>query len=298
MMFKTIFYFFIFLLYFQCDVANSSSNSNDLSASQSIDKHRMTYDIFSEKKKIGEMTHRIIPTDQGYTIAETSQINISGWWGEINLRSNFIETYDNTGRLLGSDNKIRDGKTTHHLRTHLNHNDYLAFYRKIKNTTKDEQSELNLLDSLINQSASINMDALLNLSHTIFSNRTEKIKSDKFSTNDFDTTSTYLPFFLQKNTKEIIKNKIKLYDPEELKITYQQIEDLGWEEMTLNKESIKTRHFTLTDDKNPPTHLWIGGFSEFDTESNQSKNRMKESIPYLVRLTAEDKDGPIEIVLK
>lgn len=304
-MLKLFFYSTIFFLLSQMCVASGPTPHPRQEPSQKpIETQKLTYDILTEGKKIGQLTHRIMPTEQGYTIAETSEIKLLGWWGKINIYSNFIETYDNNGGLIISDNKIRDGSTTHNMATRRNENSYLGSYQKVQKTTKNELAILDSLSELIRSNSHVDSEEVHRLFEKLFVNRTQKSQEGSFPTSSFDTTFTYLPFFLQKHAQDGFDAEVTLYDPEELELSTVKITDMGWEILEIKGKPIKTRLFSVNDNENPKTHIWLGNFfipkKRSSTLDNKHPNPTLEPpnlIPYLVRLTAEDKDGPIEILL-
>ncbi len=296
-MIKAIIYSVFFILISQtCFASNQNRPSNYPPETNDNKTHKMIYEILTKGKPIGHLTHRVIPTEKGYAITESSDIKLSGWWGKIHIHSTFIDTYNNKGELLTSDNKMRDGSTTHELITRRQADNYFASYQKIKKTTKDELTKLNTLSELINKDDYINPEKILRLFQMAFTNRTAKNQEEgSFSKNSFDTTFTYLPFFFQKYAQKDFNKDITLYDTEELKLSTHTVKDLGWETLELKGKPIKTRHFSLNDKKNPETHIWLGDFS---TPIGETFIHAYQTIPYLVRMTAEDKEGPIEILLR
>ncbi len=302
-MIKAIIYSVFFIMINQtCFAANHNQPSDYQPETNGNKTHKMVYEILTKGKPIGHLTHRVMPVGQGYAIAESSEIKLSGWWGKINIHSTFIDTYNSKGELLTSDNKVRDGSTTHELTTLHEKDGYFASYQKIKKTTKGELIKLNTLSELINRDTYINPETMLSLFQTAFTNRrTQNQEKGSFSKNSFDTTFTYLSFFLQKHTQDGFNKEVTLYDTEELKLSTHTVKDLGWETLELKGKPIKTRHFSLNDKKNPETHIWLSDFSMLkhkQTSGEAPSSIFPRTIPYLVRMTAEDKEGPIEITLK
>ncbi|WP_158658105.1 hypothetical protein [Agarilytica rhodophyticola] len=284
---------FFFVTFFLISIAEASNKDSG---------YLIKYRILSKSKEVGGITHRIIPRESGYIIAEASEIKTSGWWGKININSSFVETYDLRGKLLSSKNNILDGKKVYNFTTYLDNDYYQVSYRKLEKITSSELRVMGKLNNLITSDVAFDADSMINFSNSIFSGRTEKSEGGKFYVKEFDTTLTYLPMFLQETFNNNRQLKIRVYDSEELEITYQTVVDLGWEDVYLNGKTYRTRHFRLTEDqeerKKYATHIWIANFSINTGDLNISPRTTKKTFPYIIRLTAQDEDGPIEIIIR
>jgi len=254
----------------------------------------LKYSLFSENKKIGNSYHKIERTGKGYIFSEVSDVNVSKWWGKIDITSNFVEVYDSEGKLLNSNNIIMDGKKLYHLRTYLDDNEYFMSYKKMKKITKSEIVKINKLeDSISNEE--IHAGKIEKVYGDIFSER-NRLEKDVFDVDKFDTTFNYLPLYLQENQKEN-KSMISIYSPEDMEIKNRKIIDLGWKEIMLDDVLVHTRHFSLVNKKSAPINIWIAEYMEDNKLEIKGKD-IEKVVPYLVRLTTRDEYGEVEVILE
>jgi len=243
----------------------------------------LKYTIKSEGEKIGVVTHRLFQNDNGHSFAEYSHINASGWWGKIDISSSLLEEFDGVNEFNSADSKTLDGHTSYWSKIKQNKNGLWGSYAEIKDTTDQESEGLTDLSAAITDARELNLGEMLSISRDIFKNRTIQPEGVQFTRQDFDTTDTNLPFFIQSFGSKPLPHKLRLLDTDNLKISETNIVDLGYEIISIGNKKTRSRHLKLSGSKYKPSHIWIK-----DTDTD---------LPYMVRFVGEDEDGPFEIKL-
>ena len=243
----------------------------------------LKYTLMSEGDKTGAVTHRLFQNESGHSFAEYSHIKVSGWWGKIDISSSLLEEFDGVNGFILADSKTLDGNTSYWSKIDKNKNGLWGSYAEIKDTTDQESEGLTDLGAAITDAREPILGEILSISRDIFKNRTIQPKGVQFTRQDFDTTDTNLPFFIQSFGSKPLPNKLRLLDTDNLKISETGIADLGYETISIGDRQLRSRHLKLSGSKYKPSHIWIK-----DTATD---------LPYMVRFVGEDEDGPIEITL-
>ncbi len=243
----------------------------------------LKYTLMSEGEKIGAVTHRLFPKENGHRFAEYSHIKVSGWWGKIDISSSSIEEFDGVNGFISADSKTLDGDTSYWSKIDKNKNGLWGSYAEIKDTTDRESMILTDLGTAITDARELNLGEILSISRDVFKNRTIQPEGMQFTRQDFDTTDTNLPFFIQSFGSKPLPHKLRLLDTDNLKISETDIVDLGYEIISIGHKKIRSHHLKLSGSKYKPSNIWIK-----DTAAD---------LPYMVRFVGEDEDGPIEITL-
>lgn len=255
----------------------------------------LSYKLSSNGEEVGGAKQRVSLAEDIF-IAESSQIDVSGWWGKIKLKASLVEVYSQARELVSAYNLTRDGKTLYDVSTFYNNGTYRWHYRKIKKASGEELAQFNQLISVIEGDRWFDKASLLSSIKETLRHRTEKKQQGKIGRERFDTTSTFLPFFLDQYGVQKSGTKINVYDTEELKLSEQTLKYLGRETRSVLGTPTEVRHFALSEKKGEPTNIWLAAM-ELDGLSESASTGKAILIPYIVKLTAEDEDGPIEIVL-
>ena len=244
----------------------------------------LKYTLMSEGEKIGAVTHRLFQNESGHSFAECSHIKVSGWWGKIDISSSSLEKFDGVNGLISADSKTLDGNTSYWSKIDKNKNGLWGSYAEIKDTTDQESEGLTDLGAAITGAPEPNLGEILSISRDVFKNRAIQPEGVQFTQQDFDTTDTNLPFFIQSFGSNPLPHKLRLLDTDNLHISEADITDLGYETISIGDKQIRSRHLKLSGSKYKPSHIWI--------------KYTAADLPYMVRFVGEDEDGPIEITLK
>ncbi len=245
----------------------------------------LNYDIFSSGKDVGDVTVKLSENSDGYTIIEHSHLKVSSWWsGDFEITSIQSETFQQGIGLIKSDSKTVYEREAYWSKINAHGDQLLAEFTVIDKMTTQEAKQFSHLSFALSRKVSDNSKEAISLSETLFSNRNKPAHKEEFSWGSFDTTFNNLPLFIQKNGTQPLPKKLNILDTEELEISTTSLHDLGVETIQVGKQKIKARHLTLSDNKSKPLHLWI--------------KEDVASLPYFVRYTGEDEDGPFDIILK
>jgi len=243
----------------------------------------LKYTLMSEGEKIGAVTHRLFQNESGHSFAEYSHIKVSGWWGKIDISSSSLEEFDGVNEFISADSKTLDGHTSYWSKIDKNKNGLWGSFAEIKDTTDQESKALTDLGAAITDFGKSNFGEILSISRDIFKNRAIHPEGSQFTQQNFDTTDTNLPFFIQSFGSKPLPHKLRLLDTDNLTISETDIADLGYEVISIGDKQLRSRHLKLTSSKYKPSHIWIK-----DTATD---------LPYMVRFVGEDEDGPFEITL-
>jgi hypothetical protein len=260
----------------------------DTGFAQEVDFKKLTYDLLSEGEDIGDITLKLLKEEKRYVILEKSHIDVSGWWWRIDITTVLFEQFDQGGVLKHSDGKTLDEDTIYWTQISSDNDQYQASFRSIKKITDQDKKQFSKLSFAVSDPSSNNVDEVVSLSKLIFSRRDQQAERSSFSQADFDTTWNGLPFFIQKQAGGDLPNKLSILDSEDLEIFQVTLDDLGYEVVSDGANEIPARHLRLSDGKYKPTDLWI-----YD-----GTNTDQFSMPYMIRYTGENQDGPFEAVLK
>jgi hypothetical protein len=260
-----------------------ASHSIGIVSAAEAESLTLKYTLMSEGEKIGAVTHRLFQNENGHSFAEYTHIKVSGWWGKIDISSSLLEEFDGVNGFISADSKTLDGNTSYWSKIGKNKNGLWGSYAEIKDTTDQESEELTNLGAAISNSREPIFGKILSISRDVFKNRSIQPEGMQFTRQDFDTTDTNLPFFIQSFGRKSLPHKLRLLDTDNLTISETDIADLGFEVISIGDKQLRSRHLKLSGSKYKPSHIWIK-----DTATD---------LPYMVRFVGEDEDGPIEITL-
>lgn len=243
----------------------------------------LNYDILSSGEDVGDATVKLSKSSAGHTIVEHSHIKVSSMWQGFEITTIQSETFQQNVGLVKSDSKTVYEGEAYWSRINIQDNKFVAAFTEITKMTNQEKKQFSRLSFAISRKISANTEEAVLLSEALFSNRNEPAQKVDFRRDDFDTTFNNLPLFIQKNGTKPLPKTVNILDTEELEISAASISDLGVKTIMIGKQKIEARHLTLSDNKSKPLHLWI---------------KEGDILPYFVRYSGEDEDGPFEIILK
>ncbi len=244
----------------------------------------LNYDILSAGDDVGDVTLKLSKNKSGHLIVEHSRIQTSWLFWSIDITTIQSEEFQRGVGLVKADSKTVFEGTAYWSKIDAHEDKFLGEFTEIAKLTAREEKQFSRLSFAISGKVSANTEEVVSLSEAIFSERNEQAHSVNFPQDSFDTTFNDLALFIQKNADKPLPKKLNILDTENLEISQVSISDIGLETILVGKQKIEVRHLKLSDTKSKPSHLWI-------TEG-------VISLPYIVRHTGEDEDGPFEIILK
>ncbi len=240
--------------------------------------HYFMYDIFVEGEDIGDARIQFVQQGDGtYIIAEQSHILTSIWWGEVDLRRDYVEKYSKQAQLLNADGKTYDGDTVYWSQVHATDHEYWVTSSEIKTiSSQEEEAFMGIAVGLASEYIP-NVSEVLAISQLLFSNDAQQTKSYRFANNDFDTSFNHLPFFWRDN-RYSLPTTIRLLDSDDLSITDYVVTGLATEKKS------SQYHVNLQPDTGEPITLWLA--------------ISKAGVPHFTEIVAEDENGPLLMKLK
>ena len=266
-----------------CLTLSLHSYANEQNSSSTL-----TYDVFSKDKDVGDVTLQLLKTPTGHKLIEQSHIKASGWWWNLDLTTVLSEEFDKDQGLIHGDGKTFDEGTAYWTQIKKLDNAYQAQYVHIEKVTPEEEKQFKNLSFSVAGKTNSDINEALTLSKSIFADRQEAEQSTQFPVNAFDTTWNNLPFFVQKNVNKPLPETINIMDSENLEIMTAKVKDLGNASITIDDQNFETRHIQLSYGRFKPSLIWI----------YMGVNDQTSALPFVVRHTGEDEDGPFEIILK
>ncbi|MFT7089576.1 MAG: hypothetical protein ACJAU4_001393 [Glaciecola sp.] len=242
------------------------------------------YDIFADGDDVGDMQVQIIKTPQGgYQILESTTIQKSSDWDEIDLRSTMNEMYSLEDNIISADKKTYDQTKAYWSKIDSAGADLWMSFSEIKNFTQQEESELvgfsiAVLDNFIPEAGEV-----LGLSQLVLSDTKAIPISIRFPKNSHHTTLANLPKYWSSHQQKL-PAKIQLLDMETTSITQMKTESRGGEVKTLGGGEVSTHHYTLTSENSAPLNIWLA------VNENQ--------IPYFFQIKIYNKNGLFTIKRK
>jgi hypothetical protein len=256
----------------------------DIAYAEKNDSLSLKYAILSEGETIGVLIHKLFRNESHSRLYGQSQIDISGWWGKINVLGYLVEELDLVNRLVRSESVDLDDSTLYRRAINTNGNHLLVSYGELKEITGSERKQFTSLLQAVSNIDGKQRENLQSLSTALFEKRGEVIEKAQINLSDFDTTENHLPFYLQSLGGKPLPKQLRLLDTEDLTINVVSVTDLGYETMAVGDKTYRCRHLKLTDKKYKPSDIWI------DEDSR--------SLPFMVRFIGEDESGTVEISLK
>ncbi|HEB63367.1 MAG TPA: hypothetical protein ENJ07_02680 [Gammaproteobacteria bacterium] len=246
----------------------------------------LEYDVLLEGEDAGDITLKLVQTEEGYLIVEHNQIKVPGWWGDINITTILSEEFQHGSGFINSDSKTVADGTAYWSRISRRDDGYLGAYTEISKIDQHETQQFSRLSSALTGRDQFKAEEIIARSRTIFSARAESAHTHrvKFTQNAFSTTLYDFPFFIQRRAGKPLPKKINILDAQGMEVHQVSISDLGVEILLVGKEKLQVRHLLISGGKYKPSHLWL---KEAGT-----------SFPYIIRHVGEDEDGMFEIILK
>jgi len=249
------------------------------------------YRILSEDDVIGEVTIKLLRQGRQVFMFETSHIDVSGWWGSINIKSNSMEEYLDGINLVRMDSKILDNDENEAYWIELSSKEKTINGKLTVITDVNDPQKL-MLDKLANRvkkTTKLTGKEYLSSTQPIFKGVVQKHKKESdfsFSNKDIDTSVNALPFYIAKKGLAHTSQWLNLIDLEDFEIKKTRVDNMGMEVLTINGRNITARHLKLSieDNDSEPQHIWIAD--------------EKSPLPYMVRYTSVDELGPSEVVIK
>lgn len=248
------------------------------------------YDIISEGEDIGDMTSEIsLEPENTYKIIEKATIEITSFWGDINIRSTTSEEYSNTGALLKANSTIVD----------LDEND--AYWLKMENNNGQlwvkggegkviNKKEEEVGEGVVELAGGVatefipGLDLIMGVSDFIFSSDQDSIESGTISQNDFTTTFSNLPFYWKRNNENLNQNIIVL-DTEEFTIDEVKFKYIDSRQERSGGKTIKAHHYSMTSvSEDEPMDVWLAVDHQ--------------GVPHFTEYHLKDDEGVVEVKLK
>ncbi len=229
------------------------------------------YDMFAEGGDIGDARIQFVQQSNGtYIIAEQSHILTSGWWGKLDVRTDYVEEYSKQGQLLNADGKAYDGDTIFWSQVHEVDNEYWVSLSEVKTISKKEEDAFIGIAVGLASEYIPNVSEVLAIPQLLFSNDAQQSKSYRFAINDFDTSFNHLPFFWANNG-QTLPDSIWLFNSEDLSITQYTVVRIA-------------DHFRLQPEQGKPIDIWLS--------SNIA------GTPHFTKVIGEGEDGQFHMTLK
>lgn len=245
----------------------------------------LEYTITSDDLLIGTLKQKLSRQGEKYRFVEQSRIEVSGWWGDVDISGITIEDFSHSSTLSGADSRIIDGDTLYWTHIHRSGSNLIATYSEIKRT---EKSVLKVLKQQISrsfkQSFDLTIDSIMETMESLFDNSNVQPQIAGFNIMQFDTTANTLPFYLQGLAGKAVPNTLRILNTEDLEIELVNIRDFGYEMLLAGKIKINSRHLRLIHDRQESADIWI--------------NDEIGGLPYLVRFIGRDEDGLVEVELR
>jgi hypothetical protein len=216
-----------------------------------------SYDIFTAGNDIGDMQVQIMIKPQGgYQISESTTIQKSSDWDDINLRSTATELYSLEDNLISADKKTFDQTKTYWSKIDSYGTDFWMSFSEIQNFSQKEDSELvgfsiAVLDNFIPQAGEV-----LGLSQLLLSDKKAVPTGVRFPKSSHHTTLANLPKYWSIHQQEL-PGKINVLDIETSSITQMKTENRGSELKAFGGNEVATHHYTLSSENNPPIDVWL-----------------------------------------
>jgi hypothetical protein len=222
------------------------------------------YDIFAEGDDIGDMQVQIIKNPQGgYQILESTTIQKSSDWDEINFRSTANELYSLENGLISADKKTFDQTKAYWLKVDSSGADLWMSFSEIQNLAQQEESGLVDFSFAVLGNFIPAAGEVIGLSQLFLSDTNVAPTSTRFPKDSQDTTLANLPKYWSIHQQKLPSN-INLLDITTTSITEMKIEDKGLEVKTLGDNEVSTHHYTLTSENNAPINVWLA-VNEYNT---------------------------------
>jgi hypothetical protein len=215
------------------------------------------YDIFLQGEDVGDMLLQIIKKPQGgYQILESTTIQKSSDWDEINLRSTTNEMYSLENNLISADKKTFDQTKAYWSKIDSLGADLWMSFSEIKDLAQQEESDLigfsiAVLDDFIPKASEV-----LGLSQLLLADTKARPTSIRVPKNLHHTTIANLPKYWSIH-QQTLPAKIQLLDIETTSITQMKTEYRGLEVKTLGGDEVPTHHYTLTSENSAPLNIWL-----------------------------------------
>lgn len=247
----------------------------------------LNYDIFADSQAIGKLTQLVFHNRQGHKSIEHSQIQVSGWWGKLEISDTLIEEFDGGNNLAASDSKFVDGNTVYWTRIQVAGNKLRGSSSKVKNTSSREKqalvSQAETVSGILTPDYVPDFGEIVAITDSLFTDRQLRSQDSIYTHQDFDTTESNLPFFVQAFGDKSLPGSLRLLDTQRLEISRVKLSDHGFDTLKIGGKNIRCRHLQISDSKSEPTQFWL--YAE------------PPSIPFLVQYIGEDEDGPVEVRL-
>jgi hypothetical protein len=266
-----------------CGLILSLSYSN-IACAGKTDFLTVEYDILSEGEAIGALTHKLFRNGSRISLYEQSRIDISGWWGKINISGFLVEELDSNNRFVRSESADLDGSTIYRSTIKVNNNQLLASFAELKEISHSDREQFTRLLQVIGNIQDEQPENLHSLSSALFEKRGKTTEKVLFDSSVFDTTENNLPIFIQSLGGKPLPKQLRLLSTEDLTIDEVSVTDLGYEAVAVGAKTFRCRHLKLVGKSYRPSHIWI--------------DETSRSLPYMVRFTGEDEHGAVEISLK
>ncbi|MCV6626442.1 MAG: hypothetical protein OIF38_10105 [Cellvibrionaceae bacterium] len=229
------------------------------------------YQLASAEDNIGELRIGVVRQASGaYLIFEHAQIHSAGWWGTVDIRSNYREAYNREHQLQQIDDKVLEGRALRWTQVQPVANHLRVCKAKIGGLSQTQQGRLRALLPGPAERYSVAAANIAAAEQLLRAVRGEPCKPVYLNGKDFLSSLANLPMYWFQRGRQL-PPKIRLLDGETLTVTEYQVSAQG-------------NHYLLNADGVKPIELWLA-LSERGT-------------PYFSRLQTADDDGPIVIALK
>ncbi|HBR98085.1 MAG TPA: hypothetical protein DD979_12010 [Gammaproteobacteria bacterium] len=254
---------------------------NEAARAEGSDTLGLHYSLTSEGKPIGESVQWLIRRGDVYRSIQYSHINISSWWGNIDIGSVTTEHFLGAG-FVRSVSSTLESRKAHRLVAERRGNRLEGTYVKVDATAKDRES-FEALAQRARHAPAADLPDLIAQSEALLSEHAQQAKALAPTPARFDTTENHLPFFIHALGAQAMPAELRLLDTDSLTIHTVKVEDLGDATLTISGQAVRCRHLTLVGKKGKPAHLWI--------------TTPPDALPHMLRFVGEDDDGQVDIQL-
>lgn len=247
----------------------------------------LDYDLYVEGQDIGDINIRIYEKNGRRIMVETSFIHFSDFWEKTIIRTSSVEEYQNE-KLIKVSHKIDMGKKAYWIKIERKGDVFQAFVKEITNITKQERHDFTKIvrkTQGTNGGPAPQIPAIMSAADALLSTRPEGRMDIRIPVNSFDTTSANLTFYLDHLKYKFTRAPVTIFDTEEFQDQNVTLKYIRNESVQIAGQTISAKHIQLTPAKSSekPSHIWINADGP---------------MPYFVKYSGEDKDGPFELRLK
>lgn len=234
------------------------------------------YDVIAGDKDIGDIRIDIeYQSDGSRRLLEQSHLQASGWWGKLETRSNYFESYDAEGLLQSVDGKVFDGDGAWWTQIRRVEDQFWAFNSSIKDLSQQEEEQLLGMAVGIAGQFVPTVGEVIGAAQLLFADRKEPSASVRFNSDDFVSSFDNLPFYWAGQGRSL-PEQIRLFHSDSLSVTEYRVEQIG--------QKSELAGYRLQADDAKPILLWFAV--------------SQAGVPHLSRMEAEDDDGLFVISLR